>query len=232
MLIKSYIVTEIHYKSSLSRNLILAVITISIVATLTLTTIFIGGILSAHDHLALAQSVNNPQQHEENKDTATSQDDHDDDKQVLLSTSGKEGKYNADDDDADIASSTISGQKVCRKGDVLSDNHDPGRYELLSRCEEVSGTIEKDEGRQHDGDLKYLLDVGDEYKYLLNDENDEKANGMLVIEINPNDQDYSMIEIPEEGDRIRVVGAWVTDDPDGYPGWNEIHPAWQIDVLE
>jgi hypothetical protein len=55
---------------------------------------------------------------------------------------------------------------------------------------------------------------------------------MLVIEINPNDQDASMIVIPEEGDRIRVVGAWVTDDPDGYPGWNEIHPVWQIDVLE
>ena len=53
----------------MSRNLILAVITISIVTTLTLTTIFIGGSLSVHDHLALAQSVNNPQQHEENKDT-------------------------------------------------------------------------------------------------------------------------------------------------------------------
>ena len=84
----------------------------------------------------------------------------------------------------------------------------------------------------HDGDLKYLLDVGDEYKYLLNEENDEKANGMLVIEINPKDQDSSMIEIPGEGDKVRVVGAWVTDDPDGYPGWNEIHPAWQIEILE
>jgi hypothetical protein len=105
-------------------------------------------------------------------------------------------------------------------------------YDLLSRCEEVIGTIEKDEGRQHDGDLKYLLDVGEEYEYLLNDENDEKANGMLVIEINPNDQDSSMIDIPEEGDKVRVVGAWVTDNPDGYPGWNEIHPAWQIEVLE
>ncbi len=30
-----------------------------------------------------------------------------------------------------------------------------------------------------------------------------------------------MIEIPEEGDRFRVVGAWVTDHHDGYPGWNE-----------
>jgi hypothetical protein len=123
-------------------------------------------------------------------------------------------------------SSTINGQKVCRKGNILADNHNPGTYDLLSRCEEVIGTIEKDEGRQHDGDLKYFLDVGDEYKHLLNEENDEKANGMLVIEINPNDQDSSMIEIPEEGDRVRVVAAWVTDNPDGYPGWNEIHPAW------
>ncbi len=85
MLIKSYIVRERHSKSALSRNLILAVITISIVTTLTLTTIFTGGILSAHDHLALAQSVNDPQQHEENKETATSQDDHDDDEQISLS---------------------------------------------------------------------------------------------------------------------------------------------------
>jgi hypothetical protein len=152
----------------------------------------------------------------------------DDDEQLSLSTSGKEGEY----DDANIASSTINGQKVCRKGNVIADNHDPGRYDLLSRCEEVIGTIENDEGRQHDGDLKYLLDVGDEYKYLLNEENDEKANGMLVIEINPKDQDSSMIEIPDEGDKVRVVGAWVTDDPDGYPGWNEIHPAWQIEILE
>jgi hypothetical protein len=149
--------------------------------------------------------------------------------QLSLSTSRKEGEY---DDDANIASSTINGQKVCRKGNVIADNHDPGRYDLLSRCEEVIGTIENDEGRQHDGDLKYLLDVGDEYKYLLNEENDEKANGMLVIEINPKDQDSRMIEIPDEGDKVRVVGAWVTDDPDGYPGWNEIHPAWQIEILE
>jgi hypothetical protein len=203
----------------LSRDLILTVITFASLAALTLTTIYVGGISSA-DHLALAQVVNNPQQQEEN-----------DDEQLSLSTNGKEGKYD-DEDDTNIASSTINGQKVCRKGNVIADNQDPGRYDLLSRCEEVIGTIEKDEGRQHDGDLKYLLDVGDEYKYLLNDENDEKANGMLVIEINPADQDSSMIEIPDEGDKVRVVGAWVTDDPDGYPGWNEIHPAWQIEILE
>jgi hypothetical protein len=208
----------------LSSDLILIVITFASLAALTITTIYIDGISSA-DHLALAEVVNNPHQQEENKDAVTIQDD---DEQLSLSTSGKEGEY----DDANIASSTINGQKVCRKGNVIADNHDPGRYDLLSRCEEVIGTIENDEGRQHDGDLKYLLDVGDEYKYLLNEENDEKANGMLVIEINPKDQDSRMIEIPDEGDKVRVVGAWVTDDPDGYPGWNEIHPAWQIEILE
>jgi hypothetical protein len=227
LLIKSYIVKGYRNKSALSRDLILTVITFASMAVLTLTTIYIGG-TSFADHLALAEVVNNPQQQqEENKYTVTIQDD-DDDEQLSLSTSGKEGKY----DDANIASSSINGQKVCRKGNVLAHNHNPGNYELLSRCEDVIGTIENDEGRQHDGDLKYLLDVGEEYEYLLNDENDEKANGMLVIEINPNDQDSSMIDIPEEDDKVRVVGAWVTDNPDGYPGWNEIHPAWQIDVLE
>jgi hypothetical protein len=166
------------------------------------------------EHLALAQ------QEEEEEEEATA------DEEEVVATD------ESDDDDADIASSTINGQKVCRKGDVLADNNKPDRYDLLSRCEEVIGTIGEDEGRQPDGDLKYRLDVGEEYKYLLNEENYEKADGMLVIEINPNDQDSSMIEIPEEGDRVRVIGAWVTDDPDGNPGWNEIHPAWQIDVLE
>jgi hypothetical protein len=141
----------------LSRDLILTVITFASLAALTLTTIYVGGISSA-DHLPLAQVVNNPQQHEENKDTVTIQDD--DDEQLSLSTNGKEGKY---DDDTNIASSTINGQKVCRKGNVIADNNDQGRYDLLSRCEEVIGTIENDEGRQHDGDLKYLLDIGDEY---------------------------------------------------------------------
>jgi hypothetical protein len=75
-----------------------------------------------------------------------------------------------DDDDANIASSTINGQKVCRKDNVIADSHDPGRYDLRSRCKEV---------------------------------------------------------ISDEDDKVRVVGGWVTDNPDGYPRWNEIHPAWQ-----
>ena len=49
-------------------------------------------------------------------------------------------------------------------------------------------------------------------------------------ELIPEDQDSSLIQIPEEGDRVRVVGAWVTDK--AFNGWNEIHPVWQIEVLK
>jgi hypothetical protein len=201
--------------------------TIIIITTLGLSSITVVGL--AGDRIVLAQPKN-PQQ--EDEDIANNKDgDGGNNEDLSSSTTGEEDGENSDgNNNAEITSPTIDAQKVCRKGDVLADNHDPGKFKLLSRCEEVFGVIEKDEGRQHDGDLKYLLDVGDEYKYLLNDENDAKTDGMLVIEINPKDQDSSKIEIPEVGDRVRVVGAWVTDGET--LGWNEIHPAWQIEILE
>jgi hypothetical protein len=198
------------------------------VTTLGLATMTVLGSLIG-DRIVLAQ-LKNPQ--EEDEEIPNNKYEKDGNDQVLSSsTTEKEDGENSDGNkNAEITSPIIDGQKVCRKGDVLADNHDPGKFKLLSRCEEVFGIVEKDKGRQHDGDLKYLLDVGDEYKYLLNDENDEKTDGMLVIEINPKDQDSSKIEIPEVGDRVRVVGAWVTDGET--LGWNEIHPAWQIKILE
>jgi hypothetical protein len=122
-------------------------------------------------------------------------------------------------------------EQQCRKGDVLSGVHDPGRLNILSSCEEVIGIVDHSE-RAHDGDYKLYLDVEDDYKYLLNEQNDKRANGLLVVEVIPKDQESSSIQIPEDGDRIKIVGAWVTDDPDRYPGWNEIHPAWKVVVLE
>jgi len=202
--------------------------TIIIITTLGLTSITVVVGL-AGDRIVLAQPKN-PQ--EEDEDITNNKDgDGGNNEDLSSSTTREEDGENSDgNNNAEITSPTIDAQKVCRKGDVLADNHDPGKFKLLSRCEEVFGVVEKDEGRQHDGDLKYLLDVRDEYKYLLNDENDAKTDGMLVIEINPKDQDSSKIEIPEEGDRVRVIGAWVTDGES--LGWNEIHPAWQIEILE
>jgi len=125
----------------------------------------------------------------------------------------------------------------CREGDVLAGVHNPGRLKMLSRCEELIGVVSEDKGVQGDGDHVYLLDVGDQYKHMLNEDNYKKQDGMLVVEIIPADQDSSFINIPKEGDRIHVVGAWVTDNgvrSDGVTklGWNEIHPAWKIEILE
>jgi hypothetical protein len=125
----------------------------------------------------------------------------------------------------------------CREGDVLAGVHNPGRLKVLSPCQEVIGRVEGDKGLQDDGDRVYLLDVDEEYKHLLNEENDKKQDGMLVVEIIPADQDSSFIKIPKEGDRIHIVGAWVTDEgvrSDGVTklGWNEIHPVWKIEILE
>jgi hypothetical protein len=53
--------------------------------------------------------------------------------------------------------------------------------------------------------LKYLLEVGDEYKYLLNEEDDDKSNGMLVIEINPKDQDFSMIKFQTKVTKLELL---------------------------
>ena len=76
-------------------------------AALTVTTIYMDGISSV-DHLALAKVVNNPHQQEENKDAVTIQDD---DEQLSLSTSGKEGEY----DDANIAPLPLMVKKYVEK---------------------------------------------------------------------------------------------------------------------
>lgn len=183
---------------------------------------------------ALAEPINNGQQQqeeeEEDESIATSQADKE--KISLISTSGneRENGNNNNDDDINVASSTNyeEGEQQCREGNVLEDVYDPERLNVLSSCEEVIGIVEDSE-TAHDGDYKMYLEVENGYKNLLNEENDAKTDGLLVIEIIPEDQDSSMVEIPKDGDRVRVVGAWVTDE--GAGGWNEIHPAWIVEIL-
>lgn len=81
----------------------------------------------------------------------------------------------------------------CREGDVLAGVHNPGRLKVLSICEEVIGVVGEDKGVQGDGDHVYLLDVGDQYKHMLNEDNYKKQDGMLVVEIIPADQDSSLL---------------------------------------
>jgi hypothetical protein len=82
--------------------------------------------------------------------------------------------------------------------------------------------------KQNDGDYQFDLVVQEPYKRLLNQGNYNQVNGMLVIEIIPKDQNNNLVQIPKNGDRIEAYGAWVTDNPHG---WNELHPAWKINLL-
>jgi len=119
----------------------------------------------------------------------------------------------------------------CRQGNVLDGVVRPARFTVLSTCEMAIGIVHDMKGtKEDDGDYEFSLDVEQPYKKLLNDQNNSHRNGMLVVEIIPNDQNLPDVQIPKDGDRIEVHGAWVTDKPAF--GWNEIHPAWIVKVLK
>ena len=216
--------------------------TISTTLALIIIITLVGILVTNQPALAkLSSSAGNNQYEEEEKVIArTSQKGEISSERMLVGYEEKE-RYDIDaedidaediDDDSDKASTTKyeeEGDKQCRKGNVLKGVYNPGRLNVLSSCEEVIGIVDNSE-RVNDGDYKLYLGVEDQYKNLLNEANDERVNGLLVVEIIPKDQDSIMIEIPKDGDRVRVVGAWVSDE--GAGGWNEIHPAWTVEVLE
>jgi hypothetical protein len=187
-----------------------------------------------------AEMLNNRKQEIEGEDKvmASTQDNNNNNEALSFSTTVKEEEGdngdNSDisdnDDNTDITSSTNDEEddQECRKGNVLKNVYDPGRLNVLSSCKEAIGIVHDSE-RVNDGDFKFYLDVEDDHTKLLNEANYDRSNGLLVVEIIPADQDSSMIEIPDDGDRVRVVGAWVSDE--GAGGWNEIHPAWKVQVL-
>jgi cell division protein YceG involved in septum cleavage len=122
-----------------------------------------------------------------------------------------------------------SDQAHCRQGNVLAGVGRQARFTVLSTCERVIGIVYNMKGtKEEDGDYQFDLKVEEPYKGLLNQGNIEHANGMLVIEIIPMDQNSKSVQIPKNGDKIQVYGAWVTDNP---KGWNEIHPAWNVTAM-
>jgi hypothetical protein len=117
----------------------------------------------------------------------------------------------------------------CRQGNIMDGVDRQARFTVLSTCEKAIGIVhDMTSAKQDDGDYQFNIDVQPEYKHLLNNENSKQVNGMLVVEIIPKDQSISGITIPKDNDTIQVYGAWVTDNPHG---WNEIHPAWSVKVL-
>jgi hypothetical protein len=112
----------------------------------------------------------------------------------------------------------------CRGGDVLDGASNAKDLKILTECQDAIGDVMHTK-KMDDGDYKFLLKLDDQYKFLINDHNDEKTEGLLVVEVVPKDQDVQSIYLPEEGDKVHVWGAWVTDEP---KGWHEIHPTWQV----
>jgi hypothetical protein len=218
----------------MSTKSILSSFTISTTLALIIIITLVGILVTSQPALAKLSSSTGNNQYQE-VITTTSQKGEISSERMLVGYEEKE-RYDIDaediDDDSDKASTTKyeeEGDKQCRKGNVLKGVYNPGRLNVLSSCEEVIGIVDNSE-RVNDGDYKLYLGVEDQYKNLLNEANDERVNGLLVVEIIPKDQDSIMIEIPKDGDRVRVVGAWVSDE--GAGGWNEIHPAWTVEVLE
>jgi hypothetical protein len=141
-------------------------------------------------------------------------------------TLSKDEAKQVNQDDNKILSVHASAQgSNCRSGDVLSGASNKKDLKILSKCEEVIGTV-KHTKKMNDGDYKFALKVRDQYKDLLNKINKKKTGGFLIVEIVPKDQKNNKDVVkPKTGDKVDVWGAWVTDKP---KGWHEIHPAWKV----
>lgn len=136
----------------------------------------------------------------------------------------EEQKEVEEEDQFAIKEHKAENDKDCKGGNVLEGASNAEDLKTLSECQEAVGEVVHTK-KMDDGDYKFLLNVEDKYKYLLNEKNNDKTDGYLVVEIVPPDQGKSGVILPNEGDRVHVWGAWVTDKP---KGWHEIHPAWKV----
>lgn len=111
------------------------------------------------------------------------------------------------------------------------------RLKVIEPCTAVEGRVVSLHPAS-DGDLHIRLDP--ERKSVLNLINVMHANGALVVELichhTPTDSNVKAscgdfhyeVMVPKVGDRVRVIGAYVTDRGNG---WNEIHPVTRIEAL-
>lgn len=141
-----------------------------------------------------------------------------------ITLSKDEQKQVEQDDNKILSMHTSKLDGNCRTGDVLAGASNKKDLKILSKCEEVIGTV-KHTKKMNDGDYKFALKVRDKYNDLLNKINKKKTGGYLIVEIVPKDQDNKNVIKPKTGNRVDVWGAWVTDKP---KGWHEIHPAWIV----
>ena len=112
----------------------------------------------------------------------------------------------------------------CRTGDVLAGASNAEDLRVLLECQDATGTVMHTKNMD-DGDYKFFLKLDPQFEFLVNDKNKEETEGFLVVEIVPPDRNIQGVYLPQDGDRVHLWGAWVTDKP---KGWHEIHPTWKV----
>lgn len=132
-------------------------------------------------------------------------------------------KINSEDQESTKDHPSKEGEE-CRDGNVLDGASNEEDLKVLADCQEAVGDVMHTK-KMDDGDYKFLLKLDDQYEFLVNDRNEEKTDGLLIVEIVPKDQDLQSLYLPDTGDKVHIWGAWVTDEP---KGWHEIHPTWKI----
>ena len=135
---------------------------------------------------------------------------------------------------------------VCAQ-DPHAGVHDPTRLKILDPCATFVGkVVEAPHLNPPDGDVTFWAAPDSAHASMLNDKNRRK--GGLHIEIVPRDQpgckrgqpiikggvenlglcSGAHVLFPPLGARVRVIGPHVYDR---WVGWNEIHPAWKVEIL-
>jgi len=116
---------------------------------------------------------------------------------------------------------------ACRTGNVLAGIPNAQDLRILLACQDAIGTVVHTK-KLDNGHFVFFLDLDQQFKFLLNDRNNQETAGLLVIEIVPQDQTIPGVFLPADGDRVHVWGTWVTDLVDG---WHELQPAWKVIAL-
>ena len=145
------------------------------------------------------------------------------------------------------AGAAASGAAGACRSDPHQGVHDPQRLTILSACAEVVGTVVRVPRVPPDGDHTFNVRLDPAYVGMMNAQN--QKDGGIHVEIVPMDQPgctrgqqittpagYNNLGVcsganvmtPSVGARVRVTGPFVHDD---WSGPNEIHPAWQVEIL-